>query len=52
MSCDAATGSVICRSKMHASLKRKFQAINGAQWLELLCRRVPDRYEQLVRYLG
>jgi hypothetical protein len=26
--------------------------MNGTQWLELLCRHIPDRYEHLVRYLG
>jgi hypothetical protein len=52
MSYDAATGSVIYRSKMHASLKRNFQVMNGAEWLELLCRHIPDRYEHLVRYVG
>jgi hypothetical protein len=26
--------------------------MTGAQWLELLCRRIPDRYECLVRYVG
>ncbi len=24
----------------------------GAQWLELLCRHIPDRTEHLVRYVG
>jgi len=24
----------------------------GAQWLEMLCRHIPDRYEHLVRYVG
>lgn len=24
----------------------------GAQWLELLCRHIPDRYHHLVRYVG
>ncbi len=24
----------------------------GAEWLELLCRHIPDRYEHLVRYVG
>lgn len=24
----------------------------GAEWLDLLCKHVPDRYEQLVRYCG
>jgi len=26
--------------------------MNGAEWLELLCRHIPDRYEHLVRYVG
>jgi len=43
---------VIYRSKMHPGLKRNFQVMPGAQWLELLCKHVPDRYEQLVRYVG
>jgi hypothetical protein len=41
---DAATGSVIYRSKMHLGLKRNFQVMPGAAWLELLLRHVPDRY--------
>lgn len=52
MGYDAATGSVISRSKMHASVKRNFQVMAGAEWLELLCRHIPDRYEHLVRYIG
>jgi len=32
MSYDAATGTVIYRSKMHASLKRNFQVMSGAAW--------------------
>ena len=48
----AATGVVICRSKMHAGLKCNFQVMPGAAWLELLCKHVPDRYEHLVRYVG
>ena len=24
----------------------------GAEWLELLCKHIPDRYEHLVRYAG
>ena len=52
MTYDAATGSVIYRSKMYAGFKRNFQVMNGAQWLELLCRHIPDRYEHLVRYVG
>ncbi|HEX9596153.1 MAG TPA: hypothetical protein VF982_04685, partial [Anaerolineales bacterium] len=43
---------MICRSKMHAGLKRNFQVMPGAAWLELLLRHVPDRYEHLVRYVG
>ena len=37
---------------MHLGLKRNFQVMPGAQWLELLCKHIPDRYEQLVRYVG
>lgn len=52
MAYDAQTGTVIYRSKMHLGLKRNFQVMPGAQWLELLLRHVPDRYEHLVRYVG
>ncbi len=52
MTYDAATGTVIYRSKMHLGLKRNFQVMPGAQWLELLCRHIPDRTEHLVRYVG
>jgi len=37
---------------MHAGLKRNFQVMSGAAWLELLCRHILDRYEHLVRYVG
>src|SRR5450759_978978 len=37
---------------MHAGLKRNFQVMPGATWLELLCKHIPDRYEHLVRYVG
>lgn len=37
---------------MHLGLKRNFQLMPGAEWLELLCRHIPDRYEHLVRYVG
>ena len=37
---------------MHPGLKRNFQVMPGAQWLALLCRHIPDRYEHLVRYVG
>jgi len=50
MSYDAATGTVIYRSKMHLGLKRNFQVMPGAEWLTLLCKHIPDRYEHLVRY--
>lgn len=52
MSYDAASGTVIYRSKIHLGLKRNFQVVPGAEWLELLCKHIPDRYEQLVRYCG
>ena len=45
-------GMVMYRSHMHKSLKRNFQLMPGAQWLEMLCRHVPDRFEHLVRYVG
>ena len=37
---------------MHLGLKRNFQVMPGAEWLEVLCRHIPDRYEHLVRYVG
>jgi hypothetical protein len=37
---------------MHLGLKRNFQVMPGAQWLELLCKHIPDRHEHLVRYVG
>src|ERR1700694_2565996 len=40
------------RSTIKAGLKRTFQVMPGAEWLELLCRHIPDRYEHLVRYVG
>jgi hypothetical protein len=49
MTYDPASGSVIYRSKMHLGLKRNFQVMPGAEWL---CKHIPDRYEQLVRYCG
>ena len=35
-----------------AKKKRNFQVMPGAEWLELLRRHIPDRYEHLVRYVG
>jgi len=52
MTYDANTGMVIYRSHMHPGLKRNFQLMPGAQWLELLGRHIPDRFEHLVRYVG
>ena len=52
MTYDPATGTLIYRSKMHLGLKRNFQVMPAAQWLELLCKHIPDRYEHLVRYVG
>ena len=52
MSYDPRTGMVTYRSHMRASLKRNFQLMLGAQWLELLCRHTPDRFEHLGRYVG
>jgi len=52
MTYDARSGTVIYRSRMHAGLKRNFQVMPGAQWLELLCRHIRERYEHRVRYCG
>jgi hypothetical protein len=49
---DAASGTVIYGSKLHATLKRNFQVMPGVAWLELLCKHVPDRHEHMVRYYG
>lgn len=35
MSYDSKSGTVIYRSKMHLGLKRNFQVMSGAEWLEL-----------------
>ena len=52
MTYDPATSTLIYRSKMHLGLKRNFQVMPGAEWLELLCKHIPDRHEHLVRYVG
>jgi hypothetical protein len=44
--------AIIYRSKMHGGLKTNFQVMPGAEWLALLLRHVPDRYEHLVPYVG
>ncbi len=43
MTYDAPSGTVIYRSKMHLGLNRNFQVMAGAEWLELLCKHIPDR---------
>ena len=35
-----------------ARVRRNFQVMPGAEWLGLLCKHIPDRYEHLVRYCG
>ena len=60
MTYEAATGTLIYRSKMHLGLKRNFQVMPGALWLALRCKHIPDRYDRrkslwndhLVRYVG
>lgn len=52
MKYDERTGMVLYRSHLHKGLKRNYQLMPGAQWLELLCRHIPDRFEHLVRYVG
>ena len=52
MTYDAATGMVIYRSKMRPGLKRKFQVTPGAEWLALLCKHIPDRYQHWMRYVA
>ena len=52
MTYEARSGMVIYRSRMHKGLKRNVQLMPGAQWLELLCRHIPDRFEHLVSYVG
>jgi hypothetical protein len=49
---DAASGTILYRSKLHATLKRNFQVMPGGEWLELLCKHIPDRHEHMVRYYG
>jgi len=43
---------VVYRSKLNATLKRNFQIMPGAAWLQLLLQHVPDRGEHQVRYYG
>ena len=43
---------VVCRSKLHATLKRSYQLTPALKWLRLSMNHIPDKYEHLVRYLG
>jgi hypothetical protein len=43
---------LVYRSKLHATLKRNYQLMPGAEWLKLLIRHIPDKSEHLVRYYG
>jgi len=52
MSYEPVSGVVIYRSRMHKTLKRNFQVMDGADWLVQLCAHIPDRFEHLVRYAG
>jgi hypothetical protein len=49
MSFDQNSGTVIYRSKPHATLKRNYQLMPALKWLRLLLNHVPDKYEHLVR---
>ncbi|NIV47422.1 MAG: hypothetical protein GWN46_11730 [Gammaproteobacteria bacterium] len=49
---DKTSGTVIYRSKPHATLKRNYQLMPAIQWLRMLMNHVPDKYEHLVRYYG
>ena len=51
MTYDAARGTVIYRSKLHATLNRNFEVMPGVAWQELLCNHVPERHEHMVRYI-
>ncbi len=46
------SATVIYRAKMHATLKRNFQVLPGAKWLQLLLQHIPDKNEHTVRYYG
>jgi hypothetical protein len=47
-----ASARVIYRTRMHATLKRNFQVLPGAKWLQLLIQHIPDKNEHTVRYYG
>jgi hypothetical protein len=46
---DPGSGTVIYRSKLHATLKRNYQLMPALKWLRLLMNHIPDKYEHLVR---
>lgn len=43
MSFDQNSGTVIYRSKPHATLKRNYQLMPAVTWLRLLLNHVPDK---------
>lgn len=45
---DPASGTLVYRTRMHATLKRSDQLLPGAQWVERACGHIPDRSEHLV----
>ena len=49
---DDNSGTVIYRSRLHATLKRNYQLMPALKWLRLLMNHIPDKYEHLVRYYG
>jgi hypothetical protein len=49
---DKKSGTVIYRSRLHATLKRNSQLMPALTWLRLLMNHIPDKYEHLVRYYG
>ena len=49
---DKKSGTVIYRSKPHATLKRNYQLMPAIKWLRMLMNHIPDKYEHLVRYYG
>jgi hypothetical protein len=49
---DDKSGTVIYRSRLHATLKRNYQLMAALKWLRLLMNHIPDKYEHLVRYYG
>ena len=52
MSYDRNSVTVICRSKLHATLMRNYQLMPALKWLRLLMNHMPDKYEHLVPCYG